>query len=651
MTRSPSRVQKTSNISFVLIIFAFMLILLGALGTLFVNPNLAFAKILSPSVTAVAEVQTDGSLHVSEQRQFVFDDEYRSIWWPITGLGDKNKIEGVSIRAARIDEAGEVKGEWITFREVSFQTLWRDALAESQGLSRSTPTATGPGSKAGVQTSDDIAVPGYYAFAVDNRDNAIYAFFPSNEEPMVFAVDYTISDTVRSFDDVAELYWDYAPVRKNVETLDMHVSIRLPVPEGVPVIPGENVFAWGHGPNGTIDIKEDGTISIEIPKIKPGQYGQAHIIFPVSWLSNLSIMQRLDYSGTRLDNAKAEEETWSDTWSYWQINTYLFDIIMLSACFIVVVAALLLYLKFGRRFNVEEHQVAEKADFLLGKLEEANTELPRFIDIDPAAAGRIHRWNHESASDFIAMIMGMTYSGVVTANAMRPKDPLGTDAEIRLRVAASAKEHGATPLGAETMRLLFDVCGEGYQSISTDEIVAFAKKHPQIFSEEMTAWQKTLSTDVGRIKVFDPTSFKLQRAFYATTAIMALLGLGFAFIGGNALLAFAFILAALTIGILGNYAPRRTAYGERVERMIEVLLNKACASEHVSEDVAKVLLPYAFAHERTQELFAKLDDPTEVEVVWFKPGVVRFKQAPPLAKRLSCTLEEIALRPDKASSK
>ena len=329
------------------------------------------------------------------------------------------------------------------------------------------------------------------------------------------------------------------------------------------------------------------------------------------------------------------------------MNRYLLDIILLGACMIIIVVATLLYLKFGRRAAVEEKTLNEKADFLLARLNRSDTTIPHIMDINPAEAGRIDRWNQQSAADFIAMLMGLTYSGIITCTAYDTQNSLGPSKGIRFHLAQSAKTNCSTQLGAETLKLLFDVCGEGYPSVSTDELLAFAKEHPERFSEAMESWQEALTSDIKMIKAFDPASFKLQRALYITTGVLALLALAFAIFANNPLAAIALLVTGIITGIIGNYAPRRTQYGERAERLIEVMINKACAEDTVEEGVAKMLLPYAFACGRTQELFGKIAEPTDVETIWFKPGIVRYKEAPPMVERLSEQLERIALRPDK----
>lgn len=640
--------QKASKTPREIALLALAAALLGVACAL-LSPTPAFATIVSPSATTTAQVQTDGSLHVSEQHCYDFDEEYRSIWWPITGFGDDSKLEGVSVRAARLDENGDASAEWISFLEVPFQTLWRDALSESRGRSNTTPTATGAGSKAGIQTSDDIAVPGYYAFAVDTRTMTIYAFFPSTDDPLVFDIDYTVTDAVRSFDDIAELYWDYAPAREGIRTLDATATVQLPVPEGQTVLPRENVFAWGHGPAGSVEVRADGTISFVVAVIEPGQYGQAHIAFPIDWLTNLTVMQKLAYSGTRLDSARAEEAAWSDTWSHWLANRYLLDIIMLGVCAMLLAVAALLYLRFGRCLSPEGKGIDEKANYVLTALEQADTTLPRVMDINPAEAGRIHRWNRRDASDFVAMLMGLTYTGVITSSAHDDEGAYRDERGIRFHLSTGAKQRIATQLGSDTLKLLFDVCGEGYQSISTEEILAFARKDPEAFSEGMQDWQDSLDADMRRIKAFDATSLRIQRVLLAFAGTLVLCALVFALLADNALLAIAFLASSVAIGVIANYTPRRTQYGERVERLIEVIIDRVCAAERIDPAVAKAILPYAFAHGRAQELFARIGEPSPVEAVWFKPGIVRYKQAPPLAERLSDELETIALRPDQAA--
>ena len=108
---------------------ALALITLAFAIAVFPNPALA-AEVLCSQTDIVAQAQTDGSLHVTEQRVFTTDDSSVRLKWSFAGVSAGSEAEISSMRAAAVDEEGNVVGEW--------ENLPRP-LSKQAGVSRAAP--------------------------------------------------------------------------------------------------------------------------------------------------------------------------------------------------------------------------------------------------------------------------------------------------------------------------------------------------------------------------------------------------------------------------------------------------------------------------------------------------------------------------------
>lgn len=152
--------------------------------------------------------------------------------------------------------------------------------------------------------------------------------------------DYTIQRRVRVYRDVAELYWRYANSDLPVDAHDVNLHITLPVPaDAGPIVLGETVIAWGHGPDGgTIEVAEDGTITCHIDQVPQGNYAEAHVIFPASWMTNLSAEYVNQFTSVRADEARAEEAEWVDSSMRGAIWDYKVRVLFLAIALAVIAA-------------------------------------------------------------------------------------------------------------------------------------------------------------------------------------------------------------------------------------------------------------------------------------------------------------------------
>lgn len=511
--------------------FAFAAALTAALA--FAAPCAAFAKSYEcPQVNLTAQAQTDGALHVVEQRTFDFDGSFTAVWWTFRNLPSNAEVAVNSVRMATLDEAGNVAGDWTQLDPVSFQVSWRDEGG-----------------------------PAASAWSFDKVQNTVYAFFDASDARMVFELDYTVENGVQAYDDVAEVYWKYVAEDWEVDSANVTATIELPVPSGTSVTPGENVRAWGHGPaDGTVSVNEDGTVTYRVSQVLSGQYAEARVVFPVSWLANLDGEARLAHMGTtRLDTVMKEEKTWSDQANNQRMIELELSIGIIIACVAALAVAVALFMRFGR-----EH----KPDFTGKYWRDVPHE-----GMQPAVVGRLWRWNRESADDLTATLLLLASKDAVRITAgtyPNRKGKLIADYCItRTEKAACVSD----PLEAAALRFLFDEVGKGEAAVWLGAVRAFGTVKPQAYVEAMKEWQAVLSEETQKWDFFEPTSYKLRTAFFVTAAVFAIGGLLGAALTREVLVLAPTLPVAAAIGVLGNYMPRRTELGNNVVARAKALRN------------------------------------------------------------------------------
>lgn len=592
----------------------------------------AFAAVDAASIRTVAQVQTDGALHVVEQRTFVFDESRSGLVWPVTAMEADSQLEVSSVRFAHCTLQGGIDGEWTALPAVPFSTELRDLLEESAGLTErleaqvdaDAASTAGAGALAG---NADAA--GFYA---DARARAIYLLFPPTEGRVVFECDFTVTNAVRAFDDTAELYWDYVPADADASAASVNVSVQLPMPEGMEAVAGQNVFAWGHGADGTVNVKADGTVAFHVSKLGRGQYAQAHVLFPQQWLTNLSFKAQHAHAGTRLDDARAEEDAWTDTWSAWLMNSLTVDLAFVILGIFALSCALALFLAFGREPKPSSLQGAKADGGALCRSYEA------------PLIGRLLRWGHASTEDAVALLMQLIARGAVKAEALPSPGPLGAGfVDVRFRAAARVKDVARTPLDQELMRLLFDVWGEGYASVTLTDIARHADADKLRFREELTAFDRALTEAVRTAGFFDARSARVQRGVVITGCALLAGALVVGVAGGSVVRGAALLLSGGGCLVMGNYLARLAPAGAEAEASALSLADDLVDAGSL-QDISAEDAPYAFALHSMPAV-----DPMQEGMLvdasfalfWLAPRTGRGgKPMPSLARQLAHKLEE-----------
>ena len=241
-------------------------------------------------------VETDASVHVVDYDKFAFTSPNEGIVRYFYQPESRESVKVLDVRVAPVDENGDLASDWTKLVMV-------DSDPESQGAS--------PGSAAAPGERGDGVRPWY---SYDISDGMMRLYFPSAAgETYLVETDYVVTNRARVFRDVGELYWRYAHSSSPVDCADVSLQVVLPLPADAVVEPGENVVAWGHGPaDGTFRIGEDGTVSYHVDCVPAGHYAECHVLFPVSWLSNVSGDSPQYRTEARRAAAMSEEEGWLD---------------------------------------------------------------------------------------------------------------------------------------------------------------------------------------------------------------------------------------------------------------------------------------------------------------------------------------------------
>lgn len=487
-----------------------------------------------PSVDISAQAETDGSLHVVDQRTFSFDGACTVVKWTFSGLPSGSEISINSVRMASLGGEGATAGYPQVLGSVPFVLSWRD----------------------GGGPSGDC-------YSYDRARNTVYVFFGASDGSRLIELDYTVANGVTAYADVAEVNWRFVDSQWGADSENVTMTLSLPVPSGASVVPGDNVRAWGHGPaDGVVEVDDAGGIAYAIPCVASDSFAEARVVFPADWLTNLpSGTVQPHRTEMRLSTVLSEESAWVD-----QANrAYSLSLAYIVGCALVCAAALLIglvaYLRYGR-----EHEPSFKGAYWRA--------LP-CADTHPAVIGRLWRWNHHSADDFVATTMRLCGLGAISIGKAPSSEgegvaPAGGYVLTRLPGARAA---ASDPLDAAALGLLFDEIAEGGDEVRFSQIAGFARQNPQRFGEVMRAWQKLLTDEAAKRAFFERKSRVWQVRVFVLAGIAALASFAAWSASGSLAPAVFGVLTVVCLVLLGNYLPRRSVEGNEICARCKALRN------------------------------------------------------------------------------
>ena len=538
-------------------------------------------------VDLLASVETDGSVHMTDQRIFDLTEGESAperLKWLYDGFIEGAEVTIERVRMASVDGDGALAGEWTELPETTFLLPWR-----------------GGGG------------PEHDAWAYDKFQHTLYAFVDAMPERVMFEVVYRVEDAIEAFDDAADFQWLYVPQDYDVALADVRAEVVLPVAADDSVKVMENVYAWGHGPaDGEVDIRSDGTVIFTDPAVEPTMYAKARVMFPVEWLTNLSEEARLANQGTlQYYWTSRYEETWVDTDTSQEVIRLGLALGLLGLSAALLLAALIVWWRWGR-----ERLPAFRDDYWMNPPADA---------MAPAVLGRLWRWNHESPDDIVATVLDMVHRGVlevrddelvIPAAGEEPAKRVESGSAAALAAprvadvgaddapdapdanAADAANAEQVALDVATLRLLRMVATGG-RTLSRAKLSALAHEHPRDLLEASAAWQRRLTALVEPYGFFDTASRRAQHVVLGAAVFLAVIAVA-AIIWVSWRAGVLALATAAAMGVLGNYTMRRSPEGNDIAAHAKALRNWmrdggwSLEGDKLAPDERAALIPYAY---------------------------------------------------------
>ena len=538
-------------------------------------------------VDLLASVETDGSVHMTDQRIFDLTEGESAperLKWLYDGFIEGAEVTIERVRMAPVDGDGALAGEWTELPETTFLLPWR-----------------GGGG------------PEHDAWAYDKFQHTLYAFVDAMPERVMFEVVYRVEDAIEAFDDAADFQWLYVPQDYDVALADVRAEVVLPVAADDSVKVMENVYAWGHGPaDGEVDIRSDGTVIFTDPAVEPTMYAKARVMFPVEWLTNLSEEARLANQGTlQYYWTSRYEETWVDTDTSQEVIRLGLALGLLGLSAALLLAALIVWWRWGR-----ERPPAFRDDYWMNPPADA---------MAPAVLGRLWRWNHESPDDIVATVLDMVHRGVlevrddelvIPAAGEEPAKRVESGSAAALAAprvadvgaddapdapdanAADAANAEQVALDVATLRLLRMVATGG-RTLSRAKLSALAHEHPRDLLEASAAWQRRLTALVEPYGFFDTASRRAQHVVLGAAIFLAVIAVA-AIIWVSWRVGVLALATAAAMGVLGNYTMRRSPEGNDIAAHAKALRNWmrdggwSLEGDKLAPDERAALIPYAY---------------------------------------------------------
>ena len=538
-------------------------------------------------VDLLASVETDGSVHMTDQRIFDLTEGESAperLKWLYDGFIEGAEVTIERVRMAPVDGDGALAGEWTELPETTFLLPWR-----------------GGGG------------PEHDAWAYDKFQHTLYAFVDAMPERVMFEVVYRVEDAIEAFDDAADFQWLYVPQDYDVALADVRAEVVLPVAGVDSVKVMENVYAWGHGPaDGEVDIRSDGTVIFTDPAVEPTMYAKARVMFPVEWLTNLSEEARLANQGTlQYYWTSRYEETWVDTDTSQEVIRLGLALGLLGLSAALLLAALIVWWRWGR-----ERLPAFRDDYWMNPPADA---------MAPAVLGRLWRWNHESPDDIVATVLDMVHRGVlevrddelvIPAAGEEPAKRVESGSAAALAAprvadvgaddapdapdanAADAANAEQVALDVATLRLLRMVATGG-RTLSRAKLSALAHEHPRDLLEASAAWQRRLTALVEPYGFFDTASRRAQHVVLGAAIFLAVIAVA-AIIWVSWRVGVLALATAAAMGVLGNYTMRRSPEGNDIAAHAKALRNWmrdggwSLEGDKLAPDERAALIPYAY---------------------------------------------------------
>lgn len=490
-------------------------VLLVFVCSLFANPRLAFAQSYEiPDVTINAAIQANGNLEVEETRTYELDGDFSAVWRSFDNLPN-----GSFVRISNVEITQD--GQTLDLPSVPFELEWR--------------TDGGPG---------------YTSYSFDSPQQTIYVFFDAADEDISITIDYTVVDAVSVYQDIGELYWQFIGSDWDVDSRNVSCNITLPAQTGTEIIPGENVYAWGHGPlDATVEIQPNGTVEYYVPRVDAESFAEARIALPASWFSEVEATDSNAHPNeSRLESVLTEEQRWSDQANAQRISALMSLLLATAVALIALIWGFISFRRYGKELEPNFTEEYWRDVPLAGE--------------HPAVISRVCNFDEVRNEDFTATIMHLINEGALLINKGSYVWENQTVEDYYLTRVDSYI--APNEIDRKALSILFDVVGNGQKSIWMSSIALYAKDHPEEYQLQLDQWQGLVTARTIQGEYIEAYSKSKKYKTISVSFLVLAACFVVSFMSDNPLAMIPGIVGCIPLFIMGRFMDRRTQKGADV---------------------------------------------------------------------------------------
>ena len=488
------------------VIIITLLLIVMAIPTAFADGSVKIDK-----YTIYAQVDTDGSMTIQEIMTYNFRGSFNGALRDIDVSGSGG-IEDINIYVSA---------------EIAPDTLDTSRLLKFTKVD-------------GANRGDD----GVFTIEDQGSIKGLTIFSPSQNERKTFVITYILKDVVTKYEDIAELYWQFIPGGWDfdLENVDVHINI----PKGASV---EDLKIFGHGPLTGESTRVDGqNLLLTAPKIEPGEFLEARLLFPTDLVPDVRETIREDVKEDIMD----EERGWAEEANIERERHRTYYALTNALVILLLVIYIIIFVHVYRKYD-KEHRVNKDIRYY--------RELPG--DYSPAVMSVLYSFGSVGTKDITATMMDLVRRGYLkldTAEIERRVLFVKKKEEDYIFTRTNKQDDGLRPHESYLLDWFIGKIGNG-ASMSLNALTSYTQSTSgaRSFQNNYQAWQTKVRAEAKSEKFFDE-NLGTGKLIGGTTGVLGIIISIFIMSLGNGL-GFISLTSGILMLIYSIAFKRRTPYG------------------------------------------------------------------------------------------
>ena len=444
-----------------------------------IAPKVAAAKDYSMSdVVISAQLQSDGSMQVTEARTFKFSGSYNGVYWDLDHTGHDLRIDAVGI-----------------------------VPLSSAGSQEATQAGATP------MTQSDAAIDGTTHYTITDQGagtTRLTMYNPVTDSSVRYVITYTITDAIELHTDAAMLYWK--GIGDGWQKPVDRVRITIHPPAGSSITP-DDILVWAHGPlTGKVSREAGGAALLTLDMLPAQTFVEARVLYPPE-VFPAALMQ----DGLIKQQVLDEEQQWADQANAARKRARADQIGGIAGMAFGVLVLLLIggilvvtWFRYGREYKDPKPFEGEYW-----------REDPA-PDLSPALVGAIWRMDKVGPLDFSATILQLLNDKVITMTQTQVSeqrffglmsDKVETVIYFQFDKSAAAGLGRIEQKAVELLDLVAGASGLGANqpagSFTIDDLKAYAKQNPEDYRGAYEDWIAVVKGQAENIYI--ETRFGMRR--------------------------------------------------------------------------------------------------------------------------------------------